>query len=330
MGWYVIHPKKIYHDATKFVTGPYYNVKKMENKMSENSEILKYTDAGIRAELDKVLESQRGTYNAEPLYRAEIVNYTSYTQDNNELYSEVISAQLMAKFDELNHGIEPLKYGRQRNTYTVANHKGWVGKWCGADETRQEERLAHTMFRKTYNEIGTVLDYQVPLKDYAGGRTPESTVPEYDESASVGKIDLVSYNPDTKKIYLLELKRPDNKETLLRAALEIYTYNIQLCNESNDTNLPWPKRKEQSKSNEFKTDFLVAMEKLINPGKRVQRKKIDISGVDIVPAVLIECNSVQRANCEYPETLKLVRKLGVEIFEYTCDDFGITSVNMVK
>ncbi|MBD5391651.1 hypothetical protein HDR66_02500, partial [bacterium] len=136
--------------------------------MSEKSDVF-YTEAGIRAELDKMLESQRGTYNAQPLYRAEIINYTGRTQDNNKLYSEVLSAHLIAKFDKFNGGIEPLKYGRQRNPYTVAGHKVWVGKWCGADEPRQEERLAHTMFRKTYNEIGTVLDYQVPLKDYSGG-----------------------------------------------------------------------------------------------------------------------------------------------------------------
>ena len=38
------------------------------------------------------------------------------------------------------------------------------------------------------------------------------------------KVDLISYNEDTKILYLIELKYEGNKETLLRTILESYTY----------------------------------------------------------------------------------------------------------
>ena len=65
------------------------------------------------------------------------------------------------------------------------------------------------MFRQTYEEFGTVLDYQIPLKNS-------------NDDKGVGKIDLISLKDDS--LYLLELKRSDSKETLLRCVLEIYTY----------------------------------------------------------------------------------------------------------
>ncbi|MGB9813229.1 MAG: hypothetical protein ACPLRZ_05335 [Thermovenabulum sp.] len=40
----------------------------------------------------------------------------------------------------------------------------------------------------------------------------------------VGKIDLVSFNQDTNTVWLVELKRKDNKDTLLRCMLEVATY----------------------------------------------------------------------------------------------------------
>ena len=44
------------------------------------------------------------------------------------------------------------------------------------------------------------------------------------KSKNVGKIDLLSESKEEKKIYILELKKEDSKETFLRSALEAYTY----------------------------------------------------------------------------------------------------------
>ena len=76
------------------------------------------------------------------------------------------------------------------------------------------------------NILGKVLDYQTPLKN------------ERDDKA--GKIDIVSYNRDIKTVYLLELKKEDNEETMLRCVLEIFTYSKTLDKDKflEDFNLP--------------------------------------------------------------------------------------------
>ena len=53
-------------------------------------------------------------------------------------------------------------------------------------------------------------DYQIPLND--------------ERKDKLGDVDLVSYNEKTKTLFLIELKYKRNKETLLRASLEIFTY----------------------------------------------------------------------------------------------------------
>lgn len=68
---------------------------------------------------------------------------------------------------------------------------------------------------KDFGPIGTVVDYQVPLKTPLGG-----------DNSGLGEIDLLALNGDT--LYLLEVKEPNNTESPLRAILEIYTYWKQL------------------------------------------------------------------------------------------------------
>lgn len=68
---------------------------------------------------------------------------------------------------------------------------------------------------KDFGPIGTVVDYQVPLKTPLGC-----------DNNGLGEIDLLALNGDT--LYLLEVKEPNNTESPLRAILEIYTYWKQL------------------------------------------------------------------------------------------------------
>ena len=63
---------------------------------------------------------------------------------------------------------------------------------------------------KVFDIIGKIIDYQTPLKDIQTDRA--------------GKIDLLAYNENKKTLRILELKRPDSKETMLRCVLEAYTY----------------------------------------------------------------------------------------------------------
>ena len=84
---------------------------------------------------------------------------------------------------------------------------------------RWEEKIAHAMYCQYKDKpaaFGKILDYQVPLKNTNADK-------------DLGKIDLISAGDGTKlgskKVYFLELKKDDSKETLLRCILESFTYS---------------------------------------------------------------------------------------------------------
>ena len=59
----------------------------------------------------------------------------------------------------------------------------------------------------------------------------------------MGKIDLVSYNEADNTLYLLELKVPKSKETLLRCVLELYTYRETVHTDKLAKDFGYPKAK---------------------------------------------------------------------------------------
>lgn len=63
---------------------------------------------------------------------------------------------------------------------------------------------------KVFDIIGKIIDYQTPLKNIRADKA--------------GKIDLLAYNEEEKILRILELKRPNSDETMLRCVLEAYTY----------------------------------------------------------------------------------------------------------
>ena len=154
------------------------------------------------------------------LYKEDFINYRGYTIDTKEKYTEVIAEWLIKNFnlfDNIN------KITRQ-SSYKVDTHDG---KHNNQNSNRLEEIMAIEIFnQKSLNILGEVIDYQTPLKDKLG-----------DEA---GKIDIISYDKDNKIVYLLELKREDSKETMLRCVLEIFTYSKTLDKDKflEDFNLP--------------------------------------------------------------------------------------------
>jgi len=76
---------------------------------------------------------------------------------------------------------------------------------------RDEEIFAKRITGLTLDDIGLIKDFQIPLKNTRA-------------NSGLGKIDLISFNEENKTLYLIELKYEGNKETLLRATLESYTY----------------------------------------------------------------------------------------------------------
>ena len=154
------------------------------------------------------------------LYTQTFINYTGKTTDTKEKYTEVIAVWLLNNINLL----YKIKKITRLSSYKVDTHDG---KHNNQNSNRLEEIMAIEIFnQKSLNILGKVLDYQTPLKN------------ERDDKA--GKIDIVSYNKDIKTVYLLELKKEDNEETMLRCVLEIFTYSKTLDKDKflEDFNLP--------------------------------------------------------------------------------------------
>ena len=142
-------------------------------------------------------------------YSQDFVNYRGKTSDTKKYYTEVIAKWLLDNIQLFNN----IKMISRENNYKVDSHDG---KIKNEKSGREEEIIAMKLFDfsqnqgKVFDIIGKIIDYQTPLKDIQTDRA--------------GKIDLLAYNENKKTLRILELKRPDSKETMLRCVLEAYTY----------------------------------------------------------------------------------------------------------
>ncbi len=158
-----------------------------------------YTKAKLLEKVDEWLALEK----VSKLYAQDFVNYTGVTSDTKEPYTEVIAEHLLNNLT----AFEGIKSLTRESSYETASHK-----WQPNDPAspRSEEQIAHSMMGQTYNYIGEIIDYQTPLKNV--------------QSDEVGKIDLLSRNEAEGRVYILEFKAEDSKETSLRCVLEAYTY----------------------------------------------------------------------------------------------------------
>lgn len=135
-------------------------------------------------------------------YKQPFINYRGKTDDTDEYFTEVIAEFLCGHISEFMNGITTIT---RESSYKTPGHDGIIKDH---DSGREEEIIAMKMYDKQYDFIGKMIDYQTPLKNK---RTDEA-----------GKIDLLAYDGTTLRI--LELKKPDSAETMLRCVLEGYTY----------------------------------------------------------------------------------------------------------
>ena len=160
-----------------------------------------------KEEIIKKLEESKSEMGQ--FYSENFLNYISETSDKEGDYTEIIAEWLLNNiklFDE----IKPIT--REKN-YKVKTHDG---KIKNEKSNREEEIIAMKLFELSQNQgkvfdiIGKIIDYQTPLKDI--------------QTDKAGKIDLLAYNEEEKILRILELKRPNSDETMLRCVLEAYTY----------------------------------------------------------------------------------------------------------
>ena len=145
-------------------------------------------------------------------YSQDFVNYRGKTSDKErDYYTEIIAEWLLDNIELFND----IKMISRENSYKVDSHDG---KIKNEKSEREEEIIAMKLFDSSQNQgkvfdiIGKIIDYQTPLKNVRGDKA--------------GKIDLLAYNEkeNPKTLRILELKKLDSKETMLRCVLEAYTY----------------------------------------------------------------------------------------------------------
>lgn len=143
-------------------------------------------------------------------YRTGVVNYVGKSADTNEYYTEIVAEWLLNHMDYLSNTNIPV-ITRQRSYKSIARD----GTTPNAASNRIEERIALDVKRNgIVPSLGTIIDYQTPLKDK--------------QKDNAGKIDLLAYD-ECDVLRILELKKPGSKETLLRCVLEGYTYFLTVA-----------------------------------------------------------------------------------------------------
>ena len=164
----------------------------------------------IKFSKNEILEMiENAKFDIRSFYKQDFVNYAGKTKDSREYYTEIIAEWLLSHVDLFNK----IKLINREGSYRIESHDG---KIINQESNRAEEKIAMKLFDYSQNKgeifdkIGKIIDYQTPLKNI--------------QTDDAGKIDLLAYNEDTDTLRILELKKSDSKETMLKCLLEVYTY----------------------------------------------------------------------------------------------------------
>jgi hypothetical protein len=160
-----------------------------------------------KEEIIKKLEESKSKMGQ--FYNENFLKYIGETSDEEGYYTEIIAGWLLDNIELFNN----IKMISRKSNYKVKTHDGIIKN---EGSKREEEKIAMKLFELSQNQgkvfdiIGKIVDYQTPLKNV--------------QKDKAGKIDLLAYNEEEKTLRILELKKPDSEETMLRCVLEAYTY----------------------------------------------------------------------------------------------------------
>ena len=226
----------------------------------------------IKFSKNEILEMiENAKFDIRSFYKQDFVNYAGKTKDSKEYYTEIIAEWLLSHVDLFNK----IKLINREGSYRIESHDG---KIINQESNRAEEKIAMKLFDYSQNKgeifdkIGKIIDYQIPLKNI--------------QTDDAGKIDLLAYNEDTDTLRILELKKSDSKETMLKCLLEVYTY-LKIVNKDKllkDFGLP--------KNTIVKASPLVFFEGMQYMEMQEDRKNLKklMEKMEIEPVYLIEGN----------------------------------------
>ena len=140
-------------------------------------------------------------------YRSDIMTYRGITSDDYRWASDYLAELLLADHSDLL--VKDRQISRQ-SSYNMSKTEHDC-KSLNNESNREEHKISLRMRQKGYLEgVGQVLDYQIPLNDK--------------KNDAAGAVDLLAYNETLNELYILELKRPDSDESLVRCITEIEAY----------------------------------------------------------------------------------------------------------
>lgn len=215
-------------------------------------------------------------------YTEKFVNWKGKTKDTDNYYTEVIANELLQNLSILN----AITRISRTKSYKVNSHNKIE---INLNSNRQEEIFAKRLAYLNLDYLGKIIDYQIPLKNI--------------QKDKIGKIDLVSYNSDSKRFYLIELKYNGNNETLLRTILEIYTYSMMV----DETKL----------LDDFSDEYPE-----LKDNKFILNKLVHSNGPKIIPTILVsdsdDCNPyselIEMYSDKRPKLKALALALGIEFY----------------
>ena len=143
------------------------------------------------------------------IYRKDIFT----KRGRNRSISDAIANKLLDEKNSIKDVLKSINKVTRKNSYKMDGHDA---DYKSKSVRRNEEIIAMWLCSRSASEnigfdrIGRFLDYQIPMNDSKADKH--------------GKIDLLSYNSEENSVFLIELKHPNNAESINKAMLEIATY----------------------------------------------------------------------------------------------------------
>ena len=155
----------------------------------------------------------RNSFNPNLFYRKGFLNRSGYTIDTHEPYTEIL-IELMFQYGIIKRLNNEIHIIHRNKTYNIQSHleQDQIKPNKGSNQT--EKNNAKSIIGRISKGYGKILNYEIPLVD------------KKDDIG--GEIDLISYDEDSHTAFLLELKAPKAKDTLLRCSMEVYNYKCRV------------------------------------------------------------------------------------------------------
>lgn len=199
------------------------------------------------------------------------VNWGGCTTDTQKPYIDIVAQCILDNIEcviDGNWNVHPARKYYWKKEHDIGRRK--------EGSNRREELTAHEIYLQNFDCLGKIIDYQTPLGDKGSQK----------HKCKIGNIDLLSYDDKNKKMRILEFKRDDNEETILRCILEAYTYKRFV--------------------DHVKENFLKDFEK---PPE-----------TEIIPAILLYKSSKILEQRKIESIKKLIEILGIEIYTFYKDE----------